>query len=84
MAKANQKAWFTSPIAKISYRSVDVRAVRHREFRPYFDTWKEARDCMVELAKTRLVRYERDAASERRLLAKLQAMSDPTSNTDKE
>lgn len=84
MAKANPKAWFTSPIAKISYKSVDKFSMSWKAIRPYFDTWKEAHDYMVEKAKTSIARYERDAASARRHLAKLQSMSDPTSNTDKE
>lgn len=78
MAKANPKAWFTSPIAKISYRSVDKWAQHNSVFRPYFPTWKEAHDWMLAKAQERLVRAEREVESARRALDKIKAMKGPT------
>lgn len=78
MAKANPKAWFTSPIAKISYRSVDAWAVRQAKFRPYFATWREAHNWMVRRAQGEVIQFEKRAETYRRQLAKLNAMTDPT------
>ena len=78
MAKANPKAYFTSPIAKISYRSVDKWAKYNERFRPYFPTWGEAHGWMVSTAKERLQRAEREIASARRSLEKISAMKEPT------
>jgi hypothetical protein len=47
MARANPKAYFPGPIARISYRKVDKTAQMWRKHRPYFDTWKEAHDHML-------------------------------------
>lgn len=81
MAKANPKAWFTSPIAKISYRSVDKWAERQAVYRPYFNTWREAHDWMVRRAQDEVIKFEKRAETYRRQLAKLNAMTDPTELT---
>lgn len=78
MAKANPKAWFTSPIAKITYKSVDKHAHYQERFRPFFPTWAEAHAWMLEKAKTELLRAERDAKRARRFLEKVQALKEPS------
>ncbi|WP_371767526.1 hypothetical protein [Massilia sp.] len=47
MPRANPKAYFPGPLAKISYRKVDKTAQMWRKHRPYFDTWREAHDHML-------------------------------------
>lgn len=42
MPRANPKAYFPGPLAKISYRKVDKAAQMWRKHWPYFDTWSEA------------------------------------------
>lgn len=78
MAKANPKAWFTSPIAKITYRSVDKWAVYSAKVRPYFPTWKEAHDWMLAKADERLKRAQAELNSATMHRMKLKAMEDPT------
>lgn len=74
MPQANPKAYFTSPIAKISYRSVDKWAKYNEKFRPYFPTWAEAHAWMLDREATRLAKAERELASAKRALAKIKAM----------
>lgn len=78
MAKANPKAWFTSPIAKISYKAVDKWALYNQQFRPFFPTWKEAHDWMVRRAQDKVIGLEKQAESYRRQLVKLNSMKEPT------
>lgn len=77
MAKANPKAWFTSPIAKITYRSVDKWAKYNEKFRPYFPTWKEAHDWMLAKAEDRFKRAQAELNSATMHRMKLKAMEEP-------
>jgi|UPI0004A3B398 hypothetical protein len=77
MAKANPKAWFTSPIAKITYRSVDKWARYQERFRPFFPTWKEAHDWMMAKAEERLKIAQKELKRATTQLAKLKAMEEP-------
>ena len=77
MPKANPKAWFTSPIAKITFRSVDKWSEHNRKFRPYFPTWREAHVWMMVKATDRLKRAERELKSAARSLEKIKAMKEP-------
>ena len=54
MARANPKAYFPAPTARISYRKVDKTAQMWRKHRPYFDTWSEAHDHMLAEAEANL------------------------------
>lgn len=78
MPKANPKAWFTSPLAKITYRSVDKWAVYQARFRPYFDTWQEAHDWMLERATERLKKAQAELKSATAHLAKIKELKEPT------
>lgn len=78
MPKANPKAWFTSPIAKITYRSVDKWAEHNWKFRPYFPTWKEAYDWMLEDSTERLKRAEKELKRAQRRIQQIKAMKEPT------
>jgi hypothetical protein len=78
MARANPKAWFTSPLAKISFRSVDKWAEYNKKFRPFFPTWKEAHDWMLEKATDRLTRAERELKSAQRHIQKIKELKEPT------
>lgn len=80
MPKANPKAWFTSPIAKLSYRSVDVWARRNEKFRPFFPTWKEAHAWMLERATERLKRAQAELKSATKHIEKIAAMKEPTND----
>lgn len=77
MAKANPKAWFTSPIAKVTYRSVDKWARYNERFRPFFPTWGEAHAWMLEKAEDRAKKAEREYKSAVRHLAKIKEMQAP-------
>lgn len=77
MPKANPKAWFTSPIAKITYGSVGKWDVRNFLFRPYFPTWQEAHDWMMAKAAIKLASAERELARAKRHMEKVKAMTDP-------
>lgn len=78
MAKANPKAWFTSPLAKITYRSVDKWAEYNHKFRPYFPTWKEAHDWMLAKAEQRLKRAQAELKSATKHIEKVKVMREPT------
>ena len=77
MAKANPKAYFPGYIAQISYRKVDRTAQMWRAHWPYFDTWKEAHDFMLERARAQLKKAQAELASARRHLDKVEAMKEP-------
>lgn len=77
MAKANPKAWFTSPIAKITYGKVDKWAKYSERLRPFFPTWKEAHAWMLAKAQGRAKAAERELASAKKHLAKIEAMIEP-------
>lgn len=77
MPKANPKAWFTSPLAKITYRSVDKWAHYNSKFRPYFDTWKEAHEWMIAKADDRLKRATAELKSATAHHAKVKALTEP-------
>lgn len=76
MKKAERK-YFPSYTAAISYRKVDKYAEQWKEHRPFFDTWKEAHDYMVEKAMKTIEKLSRQLASEVRHLAKVQKMVNP-------
>lgn len=77
MRSANPKAWFTSPIAKITYRKVDAWAERSKAWRPYFPTWGEAHAWMMAKAAADLKKAEQNLASAKRHMAKVKAMTQP-------
>lgn len=77
MARANPKAWFTSPIAKITYKKVDKWARIYERSRPFFPTWKEVHDWMLRNAIDKVKRLERELVSARRHLDKVKMMTDP-------
>lgn len=82
MTRANHKAWFTSPTAKISYRSVDKWAERQQQFRPYFPTWREAHRWMVNKACADVAKAERALKAAKRHLVKVMALADPTASEE--
>lgn len=81
MAKALPKKYFPGWNAKIYLSKVDRWAEMHAKngVRPYFDTWKEAHDYMVDRATRKVVRLEKELAAEKRHLAKVQGMTEPVS-----
>lgn len=80
MAKANPKAWFTSPLAKITYKSVDKTAEMWKKHRPYFDTWQEAWVWMMCKANDRLAKAEKELRSAKAFRDKVKAMTAPTTD----
>jgi len=74
MAKANPKKWFPGYIAKIYFRKVDAWAKRRKQYQPYFDTWEEAHNYMLEKAKEDLAKSKKALASAERHLKKVQSM----------
>lgn len=82
MAKANPKAWFVSPIAKITYGSIDKWAKYNERFRPFFPTWKEAHDWMLAKAAERLKNAQAGLKSAERHYAKVAAMQEPVNNSN--
>jgi hypothetical protein len=92
MAKANPKAWFTSPIAKITYGKVDKWAKYSERFRPFFPTWKEAHGWMLAKAEDRLKKAQAELKSATKHHEKVVALKEPAGaqvsppalNTDKE
>lgn len=78
MPKANPKAWFTSPIARISYKSVGKWEIYHAKFYPYFPTWQEAHDWMLAKADDRLKRAQKELDGAIKHRMKLKAMTDPS------
>jgi len=77
MGKANPKAWFTSPTARITYRSVDKWARYNEKFRPYFPTWNEAHAWMLAKAAERLKKAQAELKSAAGHYAKVKAMKSP-------
>lgn len=82
MAKANPKAYFTGPIARITYSKVNKWARQNERFRPFFPTWKEAHGWMMKTAEDRVKRLERELASAKRHLDKVKMMVDPALSQD--
>jgi hypothetical protein len=78
MPKANTKAWFTSPIAHITFKKVDAWAEYNRKFRPFFPTWKEAHDWMLTKATERLKQAERELKRAQRSIQKIKEMKEPS------
>lgn len=78
MAKANPKAFFPSRVATIGYKKVDACARRHANFKPFFDTWEEARKFMIDRAMKKLERASRELESHRKHLASVLAMKPPS------
>lgn len=77
MAKASPRAWFTSPIARISYRKVDKYDQAYAHLRPFFPTWGEAHAWMLTKAAKDLKTAEQNLASAKRHMAKVKAMTEP-------
>ena len=81
MAKANPKAWFPGSDARMSYKSVDKHArslaVALPDYRPYFDTWREAHKWMVARADRRLKKAQDELKSAATHHAKVRAMAEP-------
>jgi hypothetical protein len=79
MAKANPKAWFPNPYdaRPISYRSVDKWARYNEQFKPFFDTWKEAHAWMMAKADKRLKKAQSELKSATAHHAKVKAMTEP-------
>jgi len=76
MAKELPKAYFPGCIAKIYLRTVDRWAESMKKHFPYFDTWQEAHHHMLDDATKKVKRLERDLASAKRHLAKVEAMKE--------
>jgi hypothetical protein len=68
------KKYFPGCIAVIYYRKEDGYAVQMRKHFPYFDTWKEAHEYMLDKAEKKVNQMERDLASAKRHLARVQSM----------
>lgn len=81
MGKANPKAWFTSPVARITYRPVDKWARYNEAFRPYFPTWNEAHEWMLAKAAERLKKAQAELKSAMSHHAKVKAMK-PQASSD--
>jgi len=77
MAKANPKAWFTSPSARITYRSVDKWAKYQERFRPFFPTWHEAHEWMLAKAADRLKKAQAELKKATAHHTKVKAMTPP-------
>lgn len=82
MAKAKPKAWFTSPIAKITFRSVDKWAEQNRSWRPYFADWHMAHAWMMAKATDRLKKAKAELKSAAAHGAKVKAMQPPQEASD--
>lgn len=78
MAKANPKAWFTSHIAKISYKPVDKYARQQEKWRPFFPTWSEAHSYMLNEATDRLGKAQKELKRATAFHEKIKAMKEPT------
>lgn len=78
MPKANPKAWFTSPIAKITFRKVDKWAQYNAKIRPYFPSWGDAHRWMLTKAEERLKRAKSELESAIKHLQKIRTMEEPT------
>lgn len=77
MGRANPKAWFTSPIAKITYKSVDKHARYQERWRPFFPTWAEAHAWMLEKAAARLKKAQAELKNATASHARIKAMTPP-------
>lgn len=77
MAKANPKAYFPNPIARISYRKVGKTDQMWRKHRPYFETWREAHDHMVAEAEKDLKQAQAKLNSAINHHLKVVAMKEP-------
>lgn len=77
MAKTNPKAWFTSSIAKIAYRTVDRWARNMSQFRPYFQTWKEAHEWMLAKSAERVKKAKAELKSAIAHHEKVAALKEP-------
>ncbi len=77
MAKANPKAFFPGVVATISYKKVDAYAQRQASFKPFFDTWEEAHQFMLDRAMKKLELASRELERHRKRLASVLAMKPP-------
>jgi hypothetical protein len=77
MPKANPKAWFTSPLARISYKKVDKWAQYSAKFYPYFPIWQDAHDWMMAKAGERLKKAQAELKSAERHHEKVKSMQAP-------
>lgn len=79
MSKALPLKWFPGYTAQIRLGKVDgwAEVWAKQGTRPYFDTWEQARDYMIETTTKKINRLNRDLASERRHLVKVQNLQKP-------
>ncbi len=77
MGKANPKAWFTSSIARISYRKVDKWSLARKFSQPFFPTWGDAHAWMLARAADRLKKAQAELNSDTAHLEKVKAMKEP-------
>jgi len=77
MPKANPKAWFPAFTARITFKKVDKWADYQAHLRPYFPTWKEAHDWMLEKAAIRLKKAKAELKSATSHHMKVSAMKEP-------
>jgi hypothetical protein len=80
MAKALPRKYFPGYTARIYYRKVDKWATMLKE--PYFDTWEEAHNHMLEKAKCEVTNAEKALAAAKRHLKRVEAMKEPESNNE--
>jgi hypothetical protein len=78
--------WFPAYTAQIYLKKVDKWAETWAKngVHPYFDTWEEARDFMIERAVGKIKRLKRELASEERHLAKVLTLIRPEDEEPKE
>lgn len=77
MAKKLPLAYFPGCIAAIYKRKVDRHAEAWKIHSPFFETWLEAHGYMLNKARTAVARLEKDLASAKRHLAKVEKMEEP-------
>lgn len=90
MANKLPRKWFPSPyIVSLRERKVDRWAERSKEHQPYFETWRDAHQWMIQNGMTRideakrnLERAKKALASAERYLNKVKAMQEPKQNDD--
>jgi hypothetical protein len=76
--------WFPQCTAQIRLRKVDKWAEQFARngISPYFDTWEEAHDYMMQKAITAEARAIKEVASAKRHLARVQALKKPESKAE--
>lgn len=81
MAAKLPAAWFPNPyMGTIRRLKVDRFAPVHPSLYPYFDTWAEAHEWLVDKAKKDLEKSSRELESNRKRLMRALEMTDPTTH----